>query len=213
MCSFVGCQTDNCEVTETIQATTASVVTEETSETKNITETKSTTEAPQTSSDNVVETITIAGQEFSVEADEIILYLNESVDISALSRLRKIKSLQLNNVSDGGTSIEISGFDFLYGCETIESISIQASFNNNEDISILESMPNLKTLCLYGIESYPDWNLNLPAIEDLYLVGTFDLSRLEHLTSLKGLGLEYNDSTDLSPLKNIEGLKGLRIME
>lgn len=162
------------------------------------------------------ETVTIAGKEFPIDSKNIeILLTNDSepiTDISKIKNLKNLTSLTVRNISDGG-SRAVDGLSELAGSETITNVSITASLAEPSDINVLETLPNLKSLTLYGINNYEDFGFDLPSLEYLYLAETFDLSRIKHLTNLKELGLEYNFSDDLSPVADLTNLKSLSITE
>ena len=162
------------------------------------------------------ETVTIAGKEFPIDSENIeILLTNDSkpiTDISEIKNLKNLTSLTIRNISDGGNRA-VDGLAELAGLETITNISIMASLADTSDINVLETLPNLKSLTLFGINNYEDFGFDLPSLEYLYIAETFDLSRIKHLTNLKELGLEYNFSDDLSPVADLTNLKSLSITE
>ena len=162
------------------------------------------------------ETVTIAGKEFPIDSENIeILLTNDSkpvTDISEIKNLKNLTSLTIRNISDGGNRA-VDGLSELAGPETITNISIMASLADTSDINVLETLPNLKSLTLFGINNYEDFGFDLPSLEYLYIAETFDLSRIKHLTNLKELGLEYNFSDDLSPVADLTNLKSLSITE
>lgn len=162
------------------------------------------------------ETVTIAGKEFPIDSENIeILLTNDSepiTDISEIKNLKNLSSLTIRNISDGG-SRAVDGLSELAGLETITNVSITASLADTSDINVLETLPNLKSLTLFGINNYEDFGFDLPSLEYLYLAETFDLSRIKHLTNLNELGLEYNFSDDLSPVESLTNLRSLSITE
>lgn len=199
------------ETTQTSETTVAEIL-EETQAEENIQTDKNVTE---TIGEESVETIFIANQEIPIDAESVTLYISDvqnTTDISGLKNLSNLKSLQLFRSTDGNTPY-VCGFDVLKNCDTITSICIQVGFENDEDIYILETLPNLKSLSIYGVTGYEFWNFNLNEIEDISLIGTIDLAKIEHLTSLKSLYIEYNNSTDLTPIEKLENLEGLQILE
>ena len=202
------------ETQQTTQETQQTTTEEQTEPTFEDVET-SETEASSESLDNAAETIIIAGQEFSVDEEGIVLYLSDienTTDVSELCKLNNLKSLQFVRVTDGNTPY-ITGFSSLENCDTLESISIQVGFENDNDIYVLETMPNLKSLDIYGAGAYDFWDFKLDSVEDLSLIGTIDLSKIDHLTNLKSLYLEYNSNTDLTPIEKLTNLEGLSIWE
>ena len=216
---IVSCGLCSCGTNKTVQteATTAEVQEQATAKeiTAEITEEITETSAEATSEPET-ETVIIAGQEYQIDATsaEIIL-TNDSplvTDISEIGKLKNLRSLTINNLSDGGPYV-VAGLNTLEGCETITEVYIMSGLADASDIHVLETFPNLKTLIVYGINAYDDFSFDLPSIERLYTVGTFDLSRIEHLTELKELSLEYNTSTDLSPIAKLTSLEGLSITE
>lgn len=222
---MTGCQSD----VETVQSDTEQTTqetqqtTQETQQTTTEEQTESTfedveaseTEASSESLDNAAETITIAGQEISVDETSVSILITDDsepvTDISELSKLKNLKSILVNYITEGGYNRRIDGLKALEGSETIEEIDILTGFVDEEDIHIFKTMPNLKSLSLYRV--YDDFEFNIPSLKSLYLLGTYDLSRIEHLTGLESLTLEYNNGDDLSPISKLKNLKSLGIIE
>lgn len=209
------CQSDSAEqvspmvdsvVNETMQVEFTTQTTETTA-----TENSEETQAEENTYKNI-ETVVIAGQEIPIDAESVTLYLSEDCDVSSLKMLKKIKHLNLSNGSEG-VPPTISGFDVLTGCESINSLGIQVILDNPNDICILETMPNLSSISIWGIEAYDFGNFNLPSIKSLSILGTFDGSKISHLTNLTSLSMEYNLSTDLSFLSNFPEIAFLEITE
>lgn len=69
----------------------------------------------------------------------------------------------------------------------------------------------LKLLQNGNKSTHEDFEFNIPPLEYLYLNGTYDLSKIEHLTELEDLYLEFNNGDDLSPIAKLKNLKGLKI--
>lgn len=219
--SMVGCKqnddisTDQIDteqnVSETQQTTETTEQTEQTVENAETSE----TEAPAESEDNAAETVIIAGQEFSVDETGVSITIYDDsdpvTDISVLAEFENLKSININYITDGGFGRKIDGFKAFEGNEKIEEFHSCVGFVNREDIHVLETLPNLKSLSLYS--TYEDFEFNIPSLEYLYLNGTYDLSKIEHLTELKDLSLVYNDSKDLSPIAKLKSLSGLYIEE
>ncbi len=165
--------------------------------------------------DETVETVLIANQEIPIDSESVTLMISDienATDIRGLENLYNLKSLDIIGYTDGNTP-NVSGFDSLKGCETLESLSLSVGFEDSNDIYILNTLPNLKSLTIYGIEAYEDWDFNLEKIKHLKVVGTFDVSRIIHLTSLESLYMEYNDSKELSPITKLSDLCNLAITE
>lgn len=217
--SMVGCQQNDvssgqADTEQTVQE--AQQTTETTTEqTEQTVENVETSETPAESEDNAAETVIIAGQEFSVDETDVSITIYDDsepvTDISVLAEFENLKSININYITDGGYNRKIDGFKAFEGNEKIEEFHSCVGFVNREDIHVLETLPNLKSLSLYG--NYEDFEFNIPSLKELYLNGTYDLSRLESLTSLEHLDLEYNDSKDLSPIKNLPNLTVLMITE
>ena len=216
--SLVGCQADldtgQADTEQTVQEAqqTTETTTEQTEQTVENVET-SETETPVESEDNAAETVIIAGQEFSVDKTGVSITIYDDsepvTDISVLAEFENLKSISINYITDGGYNRKIDGFKAFEGNEKIEEFSSLVGFVNDEDIHVLETMPNLKSLSLYS--TYEDFEFNIPSLEYLYLNGTYDLSKIEHLTNLEHLYLEYNNSDDLSPIAKLKNLRGLKI--
>lgn len=166
-------------------------------------------------SDETIETIFIANQEIPIFAENVTLMISDienTTDISGIENLYNLKSLNIFRYTDGNTPY-ISGFDQLKDCETLESLCFNVGLENPNDIYVLNTLPNLKSLTIYGIEAYEDWDFDLQNIENLRIVGTFDISRITHITGLQSLNLEYNYSKELSSLTNFSELQCLEITE
>ncbi len=208
---MTGCQGDVETVQSYTEQTTTAELTEQTYKEVEASETETSSE----SLDNAAETITIAGQEFSVDETSVSILITDDsepvTDISELSKLKNLKSIYVNYITDGGYNRRIDGLKALEGSETIEEIDIRTGFVDKEDIHIIETMPNLESLSLYSV--YDDFEFNIPSLKYLYLLGTYDLSRIEHLTGLESLTLVYNNGDDLSPISKLKNLKGLEIIE
>ncbi|MCM1022706.1 MAG: hypothetical protein NC395_01445 [Prevotella sp.] len=171
------------------------------------------TETSAEKEDNSAETVIIAGQEFSVDETIVSILITDDsepvTDISELSKLKNLKSIDVNYITEGGYNRRIDGLKTFEGSEAIEEIDIKTGLADEEDIHILETMPNLKSISLYG--NYTDFEFNIPSLETLYLCGTYDLSKIEHLTELKDLSLVFNNGYDLSPIAKLKNLKRLKI--
>ena len=205
-----GCTENDNPVTETAVGG-SEVVTEKTV----ITTAVENTSMSETTTEEIVETVTIAGQEFPIDTESVTLYISDIeniTDVSGLGKLYNLRYLDLVRFTDGNTPY-ITGFNALENCDTITDISIQVGFENYEEIYILETLPNLTSLSIAGADAYDFWNFNLNTIEHLSLVGTTDLTKIEHLTNLKSLYIEYSSSTDLTPIEKLENLESLQIWE
>lgn len=217
--ALAGCEKAEEERIDNISEATASeTVSESETEVTEASETAETTAETTTETvtetESNVETVIIAGQEFPVDATDVVIYITNdfelTTDISEIGKLKNLESLSITNITDGGP-YAVDGFKELEGCETLESIYWAIGFANDDDIYVLETLPNLKSLWLYG--TYKDFEFNIPSLKELYLNGTYDLSKIEHLTDLEDLYLEYNNGDDLSPIAKLKGLKGLKIEE
>ena len=206
MCSLVGCASDKGEVTETTQDTTASVVTEQTSETKNITEKKSTTEAPQTTFDNAVETVTIAGKEYPLDSEEIYLAVSsnfeEEISLENIGKLTALKSLtirsnqQQNTVNQPIKIVNYSGLCELKSLEELELENVVFYKNDIPDDTILLNLPSLKSLKFDNV------------YENLYL---FESSTVTELTINTGIKDNTDVKINLYGIEKIHNLKKLYI--
>lgn len=165
--------------------------------------------------DENIETIVIANQEIPINAESVTLYISDiqnTTDVSELKKLHNLKSLDISRFTDGNAPY-ITGFDSLENCKTLENLSFDVGIENPNDIYVLNTLPNLKNLTIYGIDAYEDWDFALQNITPLTVVGTLDILRISHLTSLKSLNMEYNNSTDLTPIEKLENLESLQIWE
>lgn len=201
---------------ETVPETDESVTYESTTD-KSVTY-KSATDSYVTESAS--ETVLIAGKEYPIDATYVSIdvtadvadEVTHTVDVSGLGKLKNLQGFSIYDRVDGG-NYTVSGLSALEGSETINSVYLQVVLYDKNDIHIFETMPNLKEFTLYGIALYNDFEFNFSSVEKLELVGDFDLTKITHLTSLKDLCLEYNDSDDLSPITNLPQLEGLKITE
>lgn len=220
-CGAVGCKAD----TDTGQVDTEQTVqeTQQTAATTTIEQNEQTVENVESletetfaeSKDNVTETVIIAGQEFSVDATAVSIDIFDNsepvTDISVLDEFVNLKSININYFTDGGYNRRVDGLKVFEGNENIESFSSRVGFLDDDDIYVFETMPNLKSLSLYSV--YEDFGFDIPSLKELYLLGTYDLSKIEHLTELESLSLEYNNGKDLSPITKLKNLRYLYICE
>ena len=223
ICGLVGCEADvdtgQIDIKQTVQETqqTTETMTERTEQVSEDIE-KSETKTSAEKEDNLAETITIAGKEYSIDTTYVSIDIAEivadevthTVDVSGLGKLKNLQGFSVCDRVDGG-DYTVSGLNVLENSKTITSVDLQAVLYDKNDIHIFETMPNLKTFWLYG--TYEDFEFNIPSLEELYLLGMYDLSKIEHLTELKDLSLVYNNSNDLSPIAKLKNLKGLKIEE
>lgn len=172
-----------------------------------------TTETSAESEDNTEKTVTIAGQEISVDDTDVTILISDAsepvTDISELSKLKNLKSIYIGYTANGSADQKIDGLKALEGSETIEKIDMVMDLANEEDIRVLETMPNLKSLSLYS--DYKDLEFNIPSLKNLYLYGRYDLSNIGNLTELENLTLIYNEGDSLSPIAKLKNLKKLKI--
>lgn len=221
MAAFVlalsGCEKAADEISDT---TVCETVSESETEITEASETAETTTETVTETESNVETVIIAGKEYPIDTTYVSIDITENVadevthatDVSGLGKLKNLQGFSIYDRVDGG-DFTVSGLSVLKGSETITSVHLQIDLYDKNDIHIFETMPNLKDFSLYGITLYDNFEFNFPAIERLELVGTFDLAKITHLTTLKDLYMEYNDSDDLSPITNLPQLEGLSITE
>lgn len=201
-------------VSETQQtAETTAKQTEQTTEKATTSETETEAETSAESEDNTEKTVTVAGQEFSVYDTEVTVLLSDAsvavTDISELGKLKNLKSIYIGYTDSGSADQKIDGLKALEGSETIEKIDMVMDLANEEDIRVLETMPNLKSLSLYS--DYKDLEFNIPSLKNLYLYGRYDLSNIGNLTELENLTLIYNEGDSLSPIAKLKKLKVLKI--
>ncbi len=209
-------------LTET--TTVSDFAAEEQTESETVSETdESVTDKSATDSyvtENAAETVLIAGKEYPIDATYVSIDVTEdvadevthTVDVSGLGKLKNLQGFSIYDRMDGG-GYTVSGLSVLEGSETVNSVYLQVVLYDKNDIHIFETMPNLKDFTLYGIALYNDFEFNFSSVEKLELIGDFDLTKITHLTTLKNLHLEYNDSNDLSPITNLPQLEGVMIIE
>lgn len=143
-----------------------------------------------------LEIYTCFGEGFDLELPSLEIfvlttteYSDNVTDISPIKGFTNLKSLYIDRISDGGGHYTIDGLDVLTGNETVDDIFLGMYPENNEDWHVLETMPGLKSLSLYG-DVPDDFEFNIPSLEYLSILGSPNFSKLENLVNLKSLSLD-----------------------
>lgn len=135
----------------------------------------------------------------------LLIGYNEISDISVVSKLTKLESLQLpfNHIQ----SIEAIG-----DLKNLKAVEVMG--NQIKDISILKQLPKIETLFLQE-NQIDDINVlkENTNIKVLYLDGNnlTDISILNKFKNLSNLGLGHNHIRDISALRELINLKQLEI--
>ena len=183
-----------------------------------------TTEKPTESPNS---TITIGGDEYSIDLREMNLHNKKIEDIGELKYFTNLTELILsyNQISDisalkGLIDLTVLNVEFnqindisiLRGLTNLTVLNVR--FNQIGNIGVLRSLTNLTSLNLWSnkiIDIKPLSNLiNLTEL-DLGSNQIGDIGALEKLTNLHELNLEYNQINDISILKNLTNLTDLNI--
>ena len=146
-----------------------------------------------------------------------------------LSRMNYLTSLQCNGVA-------VDSLQYLSGLTLLQDVDLSGSRLDKVDLSILATLPDLKTLNLSncrlasiaGLQGCPALTVlqldnntlrnlsplsGLKTLKELYLQhnAVVDLSALKDLTELQILDLSYNSVTSFAPAANLKNLTWLSV--
>jgi hypothetical protein len=137
--------------------------------------------------------------------ESLILPSTHAVDLSALAKLTKLKSLDLS----GAEFLSVSTLPEL---KSLESLNLTKTFV--VDVSALVKLANLKSLYLVdarfvNMSTLPE----LKSLESLNLSGTkvVDVSVLAKLANLKSLNLSYTNVVHVSALAQLKNMESLNL--
>ena len=145
-----------------------------------------------------------------VEKFNITNFRTLTGDISALSSLTSLQTLNLNDTSVSG---DISALSSLTSLQTLSLNDTSVS----GDISALSSLTSLQTLSMYGTSASGDISAlsSLTSLQTLSLNNTSvsgDISALSSLTSLQKLSLNNTSASgDISALSSLTSLQTLSL--
>lgn len=133
---------------------------------------------------------------------------DEQIDLSFLGGMHTIRELFL-------VQCKIEDFSFLGQMPQLQCLSLYGTFV--EDLAVLEKLPELVELALAG-------NVNAAHIEavgtltkmqdlGMQYCGIEDISFLSGLTELRGVNLNGNSVTDITPLAGLDKLEQLGLAE
>lgn len=176
-----------------------------------ITETTTTvTETSAESSDSAAETVTIAGQEFSVDVTELFLWDMPVTDedMQKLLNFKRLKNLSVDLLADG---CEINDMNVLPQIKTLETLCINGTYS---DLGFLNGMTGLKSLSLMHfncdkLEKLP----NNTALTEINL-DECSIDGLDWITdfpSLKKVSFNHVDVTNLDPIGELKDLEILSV--
>ena len=133
---------------------------------------------------------------------------DEKIDLSFLSEMRTITELFL-------THCRIADFSFLGQMPQLQCLSLYET--PIEDLAVLEKLPELVELSLCGNENAKHIEAvgTLTKMQDLGIqyCGIEDISFLSGLTELRGVNLNGNSVTDITPLAELDKLERLGLSE
>ena len=200
--------------TEAEPETTVETTVETTTETAP--ETTVATEDPEETEDEnaefVLETVTIAGKEYSTDAEKLSIYddLTDD-DIKLIGKFRYLQNLDISIKN-------VTNIKPLAKLKNLESLRISYG-SKLEDINALSGLTELTSLKLSGMSSLKDISAlsELTNIEVLELAGSgklTDISPIGKLSELKDLHLSgLTRLEDISPIKECTGLTKLSVLE
>lgn len=218
LCCLVGCNDNRQETTvensesssfsvtestiETeVQTETEKQTTSESSANTAETETKSTTKVSEETFTTDDSTVTIAGENYQIDAEEIYISIpySDNINTISLKNIEKLENLKSLKISSGnyGENIETSikilniiDYEGLYKLKNLESLElINVIFYKNDvpDDDVLLGLKNLKKLTY----SYVDGNMHITpsdTVEELCLCGgdyRFNVSSVIDLTNIE----------------------------
>ncbi len=196
----VGVVMANDETEETTENVTEEV-------TESVTEARAESETENTAQEED-ETVIIAGQEFSVNDDVVRITIthdmNPITDISALGKLKKLKSLFIQADPSVWGEYRIDGLKELTGCESLEKVFFELDTVNADDWHVLETLPNLREIDINSC-IYENLDIELPLLESLYLTITdpsgmvTDIGKCEKFANLHYLEIEHISNEETNP--------------
>ncbi len=133
---------------------------------------------------------------------------DEQIDLSFLGQMHTITELFL-------THCKIADFSFLEQMPQLRCLSLYET--PVEDLAVLEKLPELVELSLYGNENAKNIEAvgTLTKMQDLGMqyCGIEDISFLSGLTELRGVNLNGNSVTDITPLAGLNKMERLGLAE
>lgn len=156
------------------------------------------------------EIVTIAGQEFSVDATELFLWDMPVTDedMQKLLNFKKLKNLSVDLLADG---CEINDMNVLSQIKTLETLCINGTYS---DLDFLNGMTGLKSLSLMHFNcGNPEKLPNNTALTEIYLdeCSVDGLDWITDFPSLKKVSFNHVDVAELDPIGELKDLEILSV--
>lgn len=209
-CGLFGCTTSESTQTEAAVIEIQEYTTTEESTINTTEATKKNAEtSEETTSEPRVENVNIAGQEYSINADDItIRTYGDGTDISNIKYLQGLRKLTLLNAEEGYSSA--LGFNNVSCLNELEELIINGVYVNESDFASISNCTNIKKLHIeFSTVNDISCIEQLDKIEELYLsnVNISDITPIASLTNLKRLSIIESAVTEFDPIYKLDNLE------